>query len=365
MIRMRKIKLIIVSILIVCVFSSCSESTTNSETAATTKLKPTTEDYLNTLYGYHESNDICYWITENLMETKNKSDKTLRTSKISISVVTENDKVYFNIEKENSNKIFSIYIDSDGILYDDYGNQLTKISKEQYDSLEAVVDEPETTVSDDFDEDNIQESPWYSETFNIYSLRTDLQYIENLLAVGNESEALVAIKEMLFDQLDKTVDKLIKSREYWAAYNYVAMYNEHLSSQDTDIYGSYPFLEDYFEEKYTSDDAIYGISKRGFSDFTQKYYLKIIKAKKADKHYISEQECLYKLNEYFLQNGYKAVSGLWENYYMYQTSNLDQNFVPTEYYIVCPYTKQIRYIPAEFYFMDKGHFLEGVLGKYM
>lgn len=350
-----------------------TESTQATEQTETTvePILTSREDYFNALYGYYESDDNYISISEDYYQEKNK---------VSGELVKEGELIDATLTLEDDNTVmftFTFYQNADSKLYwvmDEKGNvatahgiKLKKITKEEYDSV--ATKQPVTSVSTEeyplAENEYVYTPPWYMELYDIYTLQADLQYIDNLLAVGNEAEALVEIESRIFSKLDTKVDELIKSREYWAAHNYIAMYNKHLGGYYRSECGYYYFLEEYFEETYTSDDAMYGISKRGFTDFTQKYYLQIINAVKTDYNYISKQDALYKINDYFLSIGESTRTNLWDTRYMYYTDNFDQNYDTTEFYIVCPYTQQIRYLPVTYYFLDGDCFYEAVLDDYM
>ena len=350
------------------------ETTTPTETTAP-KISYSRDDYFNKLYGYYESEDSYISISEDNYQEKNKESGEV----IKEGMLIDNS---VSLEKDNAVSFeFTFYrasypsiywnMDSEGNVTTAHGVSLKRISQEEYESVETKKSEPSSTAeTDDYgyeENEYVYTPPWYIETFDLYMMKADLHYIDNLLAVGKEDEALAAIEEKIFDKLDSKVSELINSREYWAAHNYVAMYNVYMGCTSNAVNVEYHFLENFFEEKYKSYDTIDATIPRSgrFSDFTQKYFLRIIEAKKADEDYLSKDECLYLLNDYFLQNGYQARTGLWDDYYMYFTDNFDQNFAPTEYYVVCPYTKQIRYLHVDYYFMDSDGFYEGILGKYL
>ncbi len=383
-----KFKIIVACILILLSFSACAKSNpkpeaSNKEDVVTkTEKNPVTkDDYLNALYGYYDSDGYYFYIAEDSFKKKNKTDGTLAVSGMvnEINVQMADDGVIFDIIfYRDSYRPISMYCNSEGVITDDYNNVYVEISKKQYDSVIPVSSDYETEGSEsldynydddfgtDYSDQTTIELPWSAETFDIITLVKDLQYIDNLFAVGKKSEAEKEIQARIFDELDTKVDELIKSREYWAAFNYVAMYNVHVMDNDVGI--SYSFIDEYFEEEYKSNDAMtIDMAGQRFSDFTQKYYIKILKAKKADKNRLSQQDCLYKMNEYLLENGLGTKSGLWDGEYqhMYFTDFLDQNYDVTDYFIICPYTGQIRHLPANLYYMDHGLLYENLLKEYL
>ena len=383
-----KFKIIVACILILLSFSACAKSNSNPRTSneedvvtKTEKNPVTKDDYLNALYGYYEYDDYYYFIAEDTFEKKNKIDGKLENSGMlaSIEVYMQDDGVSFDIifYRDAYPKV-TMLCNSKGVITDEYNNIYVEITKKQYDSVTPVEpnyeaegsDSPDYNYDDDFgtgysDQTTI-ELPWSAETFDIITLVNDLQYIDNLFAVGKKGEAEKEIQARIFDKLDTKVDELIKSREYWAAFNYVAMYNVHVMDNDVGI--SYSFIDEYFEEEYKSSDAItIDMAGQRFSDFTQKYFIKILQAKKSDKNRLSQQDCLYKMNEFLLANGLGTKSGLWDGEYqhMYFTDFLDQNYDVTDYYIICPYTGQIRHLPANLYYMDHGLLYENHLKEYL
>lgn len=369
--------------------SMSEEASEESKTQLVTK-----NDYLNALYGYYVCNDYYYYISEETFEKKHKTEGTIDISDdiSEIDVKLADNGVNFNIIfYRNGHMPVSMSCDSNGNITDDNGENFTEISKEEYESVEpSMPDElfPQPDYEDDaeldsptddydqgdygdyiggYDQEYYEKYYWYLSAFDMTGLRYDLRMMDNLLAVGKVDEAAAQIQVKIFDKLDVKVDEFIKKRQYWQAYNYVAMFNVHLSGRERAECGEYYFLEDYFEEIYTSNGEFDNgpLGNRSFANYIQKYYIKIYQARKTDTNYISKEQCLYKLNEYFLNQGYGTKTGLLDGKFMYFTEILDNNFSPTEYYIVCPYTDEIFYLPVHHYFMDRANFYEGMYKEYM
>ncbi len=385
---MLRLKLVTICILIVFLFSGCTKSeleTEQEKANVTTEINLATKDeiklgtkdeYLNALYGYYEHDGYYYFISEDVFEQKNKTNGKLNNSGMlaGIEVFMQDDGVSFDIVfyRDAYPKV-TMFCSSKGVISDSDGNIYKVISEKEYQSVEAVQEEGEDVTSywnenEDYDDYGGYDEgglAWHCEVFNLGDLLMQVKEIDNLLAVGKHTEANVTINEKIFGTLNTKVNELIKSREYWAAHNLIAMYEAVI--MDEDFNQDFNFIEDYFEEEYTAEGAIVSLAGPRFSDHVQKYYYQLLVARKADQGRMDKQNCLYKMNEFLLQNGYEAVSGVFDDYHknMYFIEFYDSNFDPTDYYIICPYTAQIRYLPELYYFLDDGHLYEFALKDYM
>ncbi len=189
-------------------------------------------------------------------------------------------------------------------------------------------------------------SVWYVEAFNSLQVMADLQSINNLFAVGRFDEAEAAIQEKIYDNLDKKVDEFISKRQYWHAENYATMYERFLDV-NAGLHGAnYPFVEDYFDERYKSyksGDNSYGLSS-GITAIVQPYIKKIHAAAANDTDVLTKEEALYLLNNHLIGLNMEPATWLEQrndslgyHYGVYDyNANGDDLF-----YIVCPYTKEV------------------------
>ncbi len=379
---MPKRKILALCLALLCLLCACSkkDAAETQETNAEKVTLVTRDDYINAICGYFECGDSYYSIKTDYLEQIDKTSGAYFNSEylsdIVISLQNDGASVEIVFYRDNSPRIY-LLCSSEGELTDIEGNRFKKITQKDYEAVKALQEESaETENFDDWDSDgagyddfyedpNAEVFTWYGVAFPLNALLYDVQTIDNLLAVGKMNEANAAIKEKIFDPLERGVNELIQSREYWAAHNLIAMYEAVI--MDEDFNRNFNFIEDYFEDEYTAEGAIVSMAGPRFSDHVQKYYKQLLVARKADGGRMEQQNCLYKMNEFFLANGGQAIGGLYQDYYknMYFTEILNYNNDPTDYYIVCPYTGQIRYLPESYYFFDDGHLYEFALKDYM
>lgn len=167
---------------------------------------------------------------------------------------------------------------------------------------------------------------------------------------------MAAIQTNLFGKLDAGVKKLIQSREYWAAFNYIGMFDAYVDDSNMNV--EFKFLEDYLEQTNPPSPAVTAMGGVRYYDYLAKYYRMVFVARNADTNRVDQTQCLYRVNEFLLQNGYPTVRSLWQGEWkmMYFTEFFDQNHNVTDYIIYCPYTAQIRHLPKDYDFYDYAHF---------
>ena len=367
--KMKKTRLVALFMALMLVLSACSANMQDShdenstadeaqttqvistEQPATEFIPVTEEDYLNALYGYYECEGFYYQIFQEKFEKKSTLDGTLEFSGAigDVTVKLNDDGAQYTITFYRATYWpMRMSCNSKGVLFNEFDKMMTPITKEQYDSV-APKSTQNSNNNQNPDSHQVQ---WYEKMFPILTLRSDLYHINNMLATGKKAEAESAIQEKIFDRLDKNVNDILKTREYWVALNYVLMYNAHLSEASNNIGVDYPFVRNYFLKEYDSETAIYNGSRKGFSDFTRVYLNKIIDAKEADKNIMLYPDCLYSLNDYLIGLGKQPVEGLWNEYCDYFVSEVNTVYYTETFYMLCPFSKMIRTLPEDYYFLD-------------
>lgn len=338
-------------------------TTTVQTTPETTKANnPTVED----LYGYYSVEGYYIKITKDIYETKSMSNGYIMTSEKIIKIDTEplsNGKTKFTLyfNSETFAPTAEIYLNSNKEYCTNDGAVYSRVSQKEYDNI--VYTEPPTVPKS-------RSNPydcWYAEAFDMYTTESQLQEIENLLATGKKDEAAKLIETNIFGKIENKINEFLDNREYWAAQNYVAMYNVLLD--DTYYwYGcSYPFINKYFEEDYTDSELANG-ANRNFNGYTQKYFVQIAKKVYADNNYISKEECMYLVNEVLLNNGEQVTSVLYSDTFDYEYayvhgvyhSNSDDDY----YYYVCPYSQNVYYVPYLYSYIEDSIVSDWVMKNY-
>lgn len=337
-------------------------TTTVQTTPETTKANnPTVED----LYGYYLIQGHYMRIEKDYYETKYLPEGSIGSSaKINSikEIILDDCTTEFIIDIDWAmDEPMILYINKNKELCTQTGDICQRIDKETYDNI--VYTEPPTVPKS-------RSNPydcWYAEAFDMYTTESQLQEIENLLATGKKGEAAKLIETNIFGKIENKIDEFLDNREYWAAQNYVAMYNVLLN--DTYYwYGcSYPFINKYFEEDYTDSELANGAS-RNFNGYTQKYFVEIAKKVYADSNYISKEECLYLVNEVLINNGENVTNVLYSDAFDYEYayvhgvyhSNSDDDY----YYYVCPYSQNVYYVPYLYSYIQDSIVSDWVMKNY-
>lgn len=337
-------------------------TTTVQTTPETTKANnPTVED----LYGYYLIQGNYMRIEKDYYETKSLPEGSIGSSaKINSikEIILDDCTTEFIIDIDWAmDEPMILYINKNKELCTQTGDICQRIDKETYDNI--VYTEPPTVPKS-------RSNPydcWYAEAFDMYTTESQLQEIENLLATGKEGEAAKLIETNIFGKIENKIDEFLDNREYWAAQNYVAMYNVLLN--DTYYwYGcGYPFINKYFEEDYTDSELANGAS-RNFNGYTQKYFVEIAKKVYADSNYISKEECLYLVNEVLINNGENVTNVLYSDAFDYEYayvhgvyhSNSDDDY----YYYVCPYSQNVYYVPYLYSYIQDSIVSDWVMKNY-
>lgn len=337
-------------------------TTTVQTTPETTKANnPTVED----LYVYYLIQGNYMRIEKDYYETKSLPEGSIGSSaKINSikEIILDDCTTEFIIDIDWAmDEPMILYINKNKELCTQTGDICQRIDKETYDNI--VYTEPPTVPKS-------RSNPydcWYAEAFDMYTTESQLQEIENLLATGKEGEAAKLIETNIFGKIENKIDEFLDNREYWAAQNYVAMYNVLLN--DTYYwYGcSYPFINKYFEEDYTDSELANGAS-RNFNGYTQKYFVEIARKVYADSNYISKEECLYLVNEVLINNGENVTNVLYSDAFDYEYayvhgvyhSNSDDDY----YYYVCPYSQNVYYVPYLYSYIQDSIVSDWVMKNY-
>lgn len=204
----------------------------------------------------------------------------------------------------------------------------------------------ETEQSSNFE----QEISWYDEYFDVETAKNDLQMIDNLFAVGKQEEAIAALNEMVFNKISDKIHSFIKKREFWAAYNYIAMYSRHLDANSFYLGVRFSYVQKYINDNYSNLNSAF-----------KPYKKEVFNAANKDRR-VNKQECVYAMNEYLIANGIPTVSGLWNEEYFefYQHELLSDNSDTIWYYIVNSHTKEVYDFPPKYMFIDGNVFFYGV-----
>ena len=328
-----------------------------SNTNQTTLNEQQTNDDLQKLYGYYtDGYDRYVKITEDLFEERFLPDGTVYQS-ISIDHIVSDQLEtgtiqYKLVPVDSQEKPIYFTLNTDGELrIEDTVSVLISVTQEEYDSLQSLVDnrseqETPSNAYDTTEEENMEEIPWYEAEFQTYQVVNDLAEIDNLFAVKKKEEAIKMVNEKIFKNLDTRVNQYISERQYWKAQNYVAMYQAYLNPNSY-LYGvDYSYLQNYFDDNYKNYSA-------GIFTATQPYLDKIAQAVEQDTNVVSQQECVYLLNEKLLENNLPTTGGLWKKTkcYFYHLEILNQGTI-TDYYIVDPYNQKVYYLPRSYFFID-------------
>lgn len=354
-------------ILFLCVFvavfatgcQSNGQSELDSKQSSLTEQQ--TDDDLQKLYGYYtDGYDQYIKITENLYEERFLPDGTIYQSIPIDHIVSDKLETgtiqYKLVPVDSQEKPIYFTLNTDGELRSEHTVAvLIPVTQEEYDSLQSILDnknEQETssnadvTIEEEYEEEYTEEIPWYEAEFQTYQVINDLGEIDNLFAVGKNEEAVNMVNEKIFQNLDTKVDQYISERQYWKAQNYVAMYQAYLNPNSY-LYGvDYSYLQSYFDDNYRSYSA-------GIFTATQPYLDKIAQAAEQDTNVVSQQECVYLLNEKLQESNLSTIGGLWKKTqcYFYYANIMNQGNA-TDYYIVDPYNQEVYYLPKSYFFID-------------
>lgn len=103
-----------------------------------------------------------------------------------------------------------------------------------------------------------------------------------------------------------------------------------------------------------------------FHGYLQKYFVQIAEAAISDDDYISEEECLYLVNEVMIENGEELADVLFDSdggfSYLHGIyhSNCDDDY----FYYVCPYSQNVYYIPFLYDYIEATTISDQVMNYY-
>ena len=374
-----KIKFVLTILLLSLCLTACGEAvgdklTTESENTPSQDETTNAVDLFDLVYGCYECNDTYIRLTKDSFEMKDKKSGALIYSstvkEVTVKKTDDGTVEYRVVFDGDSHEPITIYYTSNGIFQDSESEIYSKISDNDYDSIMLVPAEtsdeigdnttmPDTdtddsgdniTNDDSYSDDEYYEDPgipWYEYEFLTYTVYDDLYTINNLLAVGDIAEAEAMIEEKIFTNIETRVQKYISERKYFLAQNYVCMYQAYIGIHYYSYGCNYPFLKNYFDNKYPS----HGIYKP-----TQKYFTMIYQAVIKDQEYLSKDESMYLLNRILIENGQNPVTGLFTrtNYYAYFYDLVGADTNTYGFIIVDPYTQEVYDLPISYSFFEDG-----------